>query len=247
MFPAIQIGPISLPTSAVLFLTAGYVGLSLSEKRTVLFGIKSNQLYDLVLAAFIGFVTGGRLGYAGLHWNTIAANPMDLLSFDKNIFDLVSGLFSAILVALVFGRRQGLTFWPTLDVLTPFFATMMLALAGSHLANATAFGKETSLPWGIEMRGAVRHPSQIYEIAAAMFILGAIALRKPPVPAGTQFLTFLAWTSGARLFLEAFRGDSLLLFGGIRLGQVLAWMVFALALLGLTKLTADGKKPTETG
>jgi prolipoprotein diacylglyceryltransferase len=41
---------------------------------------------------------------------------------------------------------------------------------------------------------------------------------------------FVALTAGARLFLEAFRGDSTLLFGGIRLAQTIAWMVLAMTL-----------------
>jgi hypothetical protein len=41
---------------------------------------------------------------------------------------------------------------------------------------------------------------------------------------------FAALTAGARLFLEAFRGDSTLIFGGIRFAQLIAWIVLALAL-----------------
>jgi len=82
----------------------------------------------------------------------------------------------------------------------------------------------------------VRHPSQVYEIATALFILNLIGLRKPFSAAGVQFLAFLAWTAGARLFLEAFRGDSTLIFGGLRLGQIFAWIVLAAALVGVERL-----------
>jgi phosphatidylglycerol:prolipoprotein diacylglycerol transferase len=242
MFPNIQLGPASLPTSAVLFIVAVYIGLALSEKTARSYGIKPDLLYNLAIAAFIGFVIGGRLAYVGIHWNAAIAKPMDIVSLDESLFDQTGGLAVALLVALVYGQRKELPFWPTLDALTPFFAALMVALGASHLATATAFGKETSLPWGIELRGAIRHPSQIYEIAAALFILSLVGLGKPFPIAGAQFLVFVAWTAGASLFLEAFRGDSILLAGGVRLTQVMAWIVLAAALFGLTRLKVESQK-----
>jgi prolipoprotein diacylglyceryltransferase len=49
-------------------------------------------------------------------------------------------------------------------------------------------------------------------------------------PPGSSFLPFAALTAGTRLFIEAFRGDSTLILGGIRLAQVIAWIVLAIAL-----------------
>ena len=45
--------------------------------------------------------------------------------------------------------------------------------------------------------------------------------------AGVSFLTFIAFTAGYTLFLEAFRGDSTLIFGEIRSMQVIALVVLA--------------------
>jgi prolipoprotein diacylglyceryltransferase len=58
-----------------------------------------------------------------------------------------------------------------------------------------------------------------------------IWFRKSESPPGILFLNFSALTAGARLFLEAFRGDSALMFGGLRLAQVIAWIVLALVLI----------------
>jgi prolipoprotein diacylglyceryltransferase len=52
-------------------------------------------------------------------------------------------------------------------------------------------------------------------------------------PAGYRFLYFVALIAGARLFLEAFRGDSVLIGPGIRSVQVAAWAVLAAGLVGL--------------
>jgi phosphatidylglycerol:prolipoprotein diacylglycerol transferase len=136
----------------------------------------------------------------------------------------------ALLVALVYGQQRNLPLWSTLDALTPLFAVLALGLGLAHLASGSAFGKETSLPWGIQLWGATRHPSQVYEIIASLSILGLLLFRKPDSSPGVFFLTFAALTSGARLFLEAFRGDSTIIFGGLRSAQVLAWIVLAVSM-----------------
>jgi prolipoprotein diacylglyceryltransferase len=52
---------------------------------------------------------------------------------------------------------------------------------------------------------------------------------------GVTFLGFTALSSGALLFIEGFRGDSLTLPNGIRLIQILAWLVLAISLWALGK------------
>ena len=135
-----------------------------------------------------------------------------------------------ILVGFIYGQRQKLPFWGTLDALTPLFAILAIGFTLAHLAAGTAFGSPTTLPWGIDLWNATRHPTQIYELITSLIIFGLIWFRKSDSSPGILFLNFTALTAGARLFLEAFRGDSMLVFGGLRLAQVVAWVVLAVAL-----------------
>ena len=77
----------------------------------------------------------------------------------------------------------------------------------------------------------MRHPTQIYELFASLIIFALIWFRKSEVSPGALFLNFTALTAGARLFLEAFRGDGVLIFGGLRLAQVVAWMALAIVFI----------------
>ena len=236
MLPILNIGPLAVQTPGLLLLIAVWVGLSLAGKRSHHSGIASETLDSLVLASLTGFVLGGRLFYVVGNLNTFLASPLDIVSLNYSLFDLAGGLASGLLTGLVYGRRKQLPLLPTLDALTPFLATLMVGLGTSHLASGDAFGKETSLPWAIEIFGAKRHPSQVYEIAAALFILNLFGLRKPFMVPGKQFLLFVAFSAGTALFLEAFRGDSILVAGGIRLTQVLAWLILAAVLISLEQL-----------
>ncbi|HMR98633.1 MAG TPA: prolipoprotein diacylglyceryl transferase [Anaerolineales bacterium] len=118
-----------------------------------------------------------------------------------------------------------------------------MGLPLSHLAAGTAFGAPTTLPWGIELWNATRHPTQIYELIAALIIFASIWFRKSILSPGILFLNFTALTAGARLFLEAFRGDSVFIFGGLRLAQVVAWVAMATAIYFIQSVF----QKTETG
>ena len=67
-------------------------------------------------------------------------------------------------------------------------------------------------------------------LLASLLVFGWLWFKQPDSPPGIIFLTFTALTAGARLFLEAFRGDSVLIFGEYRLAQIIVWVVLAVAL-----------------
>ncbi len=236
MLPTIHLGPLAIQAPGLFLLVSVWLGLTLAERRADWHGIKSDVLDNLLFAMLVGFALGGRLAF--VLENIRAISPLDIVSLNYKMFDTFGGFAAAVIVGLVFGSRKGLSFWSTLDALTPFLATVAVGIGAAHFAEGSAFGKETTLPWGIELWGAKRHPSQVYEVAAALFILSLVGLRKPFAQAGQQFLAFAALTAGASLFLEAFRGDSVLVFGGLRQGQIIAWLALAAALIGMEALRA---------
>lgn len=223
------------PRDLILVVVAIWIGLWLAEKRSARHGINANDLNNIVFYPLIGYILGGRILFALENLSAFAQNPLDLFSLNLDLFDPIGGLAIALFVALVYGQRKNMYLWPTLDALTPFFATFALGLGLAHLASGSAFGKETSLPWGMGLWGATRHPSQVYEVLASLLILGLLWFLKSDSRPGIHFLTFAALTSGTRLFLEAFRGDSSLIQGGLRAEQILAWVALAVSLYFLDK------------
>jgi prolipoprotein diacylglyceryl transferase len=235
MFPILQIGPLALQTPGLMYLLGLWFGLSLAEKFAPRRGVSADTLYNLVFTGLIAGILGARLGYVVQYPGAFLTSPLSLVSLNPGLLDPFSGCAAALIASLVYGARNRLEVWNTLDALTPFFAVFMIGAALANIASGAAFGMETSLPWGIELWGAKRHPTQFYELAGAILILLALGRRSKDssAPAGTLFLAFLALTAGARLFFEAFRGDSTLILRGIRAAQVVAWLALAGALLGL--------------
>lgn len=218
------------PRHLVLLLAALWVGLALAEKRAERNNISRDSLNNLVYYSLFGYILGGRLLYALANYSVFLESPLSLFSPNIDLFDPLAALVTALIAGSIYGSRQRLPLWYTLDALTPLFAALAIGLSLSHLAAGTAFGSPTHLPWGIDLWNATRHPTQVYELLTSFLVFGFIWFRKTHAPPGTIFLTFTALTAASRLFLEAFRGDSMLIFGDLRLTQVIAWIVLAVAL-----------------
>ena len=246
MFPVLQLGPLAIQTPGLILIAGIWLGLTLSERHASHVGLEAEMLDSLVLTSMIAGLFGARLGYIIRYPTAFLDNPISILSLNPGLLDPLTGSVVAVLVAFVFGQRKKLALWPTLDALTPGLAIVAVALGFSHLASGAAFGMPTDVPWAIPLWGANRHPSQIYEILAASIILISLWPGKGPLykkitnPSGLYFLSFIAASAFARLFLEAFRGDSQIILAGIRQAQVFAWLVLAAVLFAFgRRKTAD--------
>lgn len=222
----------SPPRHWLLLLGAIWLGLNLSERRAKA-PLSPEVLSNLVFSGMLGYLLGGRVFYAVEHFSQVMQSPLSLFSI-SGMFSLKGAMLTLVFTLLIYLQRHDLPLWPTLDALTPLLACVLIGLSLANLASGDGFGKESNLPWAWELWGARRHPTQVYEFIASLATLGVILRLRPAAP-GVLFLRFLALTCGWALFLFAFRGDSHLLPGGVRLEQVIAWLGLALSLWGLDR------------
>jgi phosphatidylglycerol:prolipoprotein diacylglycerol transferase len=221
----------SPPRHMILLVAAAWIGLSLAEKRAERHGISKDNLNNITFYGLIAFIIGGRISFVLQNIPAFIKSPLGIISINPDIFDPFGAITAAFIVALVYGQRNKLLFWNTLDALTPLFAILSMGLGLTHLAAGTAFGKETDLPWGINLWNATRHPTQIYETLASLLTFSLLWFKKQNPHAGILFLTFAALTAASQLFIQAFRGDSVLILGNIHREQVAAWIVLAICFM----------------
>jgi prolipoprotein diacylglyceryltransferase len=248
MFPILHLGPLAIQTSGLLILVGLWVGLVLAEHHATYFDISGNKVYNLGLVALISGVLGARLGYIVQHPSAFQASPLGVISPNPLLLDAWGGFALAGLASLIYLQRSHLSIWSALDAMTSCFAVLATAIGLANLANGSAFGIPSQVPWSIYLWGENRQPTQVYEILSGLVVLGltwprgssGLGLwRRIPLPAGLRFTLFLAMSAGARLFLEAFRGDSTLIFGRFRLAMLVAWCILAISLFLIhTRLTA---------
>jgi len=144
-----------------------------------------------------------------------AAHP-DLYATRELVgFSLMGGLLLAVPVGILAGRRAGVEPWRLADAFTPgLFIGLAIMRLGCYLAGC-CFGVESSLPWAVQfpygspayeyyqsqaasgpfslfdmVAVPTVHPTQLYEMAAALGIAGlsALLIRRRLTP-GVVFLT----------------------------------------------------------
>jgi phosphatidylglycerol---prolipoprotein diacylglyceryl transferase len=242
MLPILQIGPLALPVPSLSLILALWLGLSLAEKFSPKRSVSAETLYNLTFTGLVAGLIGARLGYVFQYPNAFLESPLSLVSLNPGLLDPFAGFAVGLIGMFIYGQHAKLMFRNMLDALTPLLAVIAVGFALAHIASGEAFGAETTLPWSINLWGAARHPTQFYELISAVLILALLGVwsRTPEAPAGRLFLAFVALTAGSRLFLEAFRGDSLVIFGGLRSAQIIAWLVLATALVGLDRMKRKG-------
>jgi prolipoprotein diacylglyceryltransferase len=237
MLPVLQVGPLALQTPGLILLLGVWLGLEAAERQARFYPIPGGKIYNLALVMLLAGLLGARIFYILQTPAAFFRAPLGMLSLSPQMLDPLGGLVAAALAGLAAGQRQKLPFWPTLDALTGAFAVLAVAIGLAHLASGDAYGAPANLPWAINAWGAQRHPSQAYEILAALIMLGLLW----PFPGsrlwnwmvalpGARFWAFVSLSAAARLFLEAFRGDSALLFTHLRAAQLIAWLALAIGL-----------------
>ena len=223
----------SPPRHIILLSTALLIGLSLYEKRAERHGISKKDINNITFYGFIAFIIGGRISFVLQNLPAFLKSPLGIISINLDIFDPLGAAAVAFIVAMIYVQRRELSFWHTIDALTHFFAILSIGLGLSHLAAGTAFGKETYLSWGINLWNATRHPTQIYETLASLLTFSLLWFKKHDPRPGILFLTFAALTAGSQLFIQAFRGDSMLILNNINQEQAIALVALAVCFVSL--------------
>lgn len=236
MLPVLQIGPLAIQVPGLILLIGVWIGLSISERYAYYHNINATNLYNLSFVGLISGIVGARLIYVARYPSAFIGSPLSLISLNPGLLDPLGGLAIGMIVGLIYGQRKSMPLWSTLDALTPALSVFLIALGVAHLASGNRFGVPTDVPWGIDLLGAIRHPTQIYEIITGTFILLIIWPGRGLVDhstSGIRFLSFLAMSTTAQLLIEAYRGDSILLVAGIRQTQIISWGILAASLFGL--------------
>jgi phosphatidylglycerol:prolipoprotein diacylglycerol transferase len=219
--PYVSVFGFNLQAYPLLLLIAAWAGLWLAARRAKRTGLDGDHVYNLGFYSLLAALLGARLAYVFTHWSAYWDTPLSALSPTPTAFNWPEGALIGITAGLIYALRYRLPLGDTLNSLAPGLA---LALALERLGaflDGRNFGEPTALPWGVFMWGEVRHPVQLYEMAALLAILGVLLRR----PARHSFAWLVLLYAGARLFLEAFRADAALITGGLRSVQLIALAV----------------------
>ncbi len=248
MLPVISLGPLQIPVPQVTLILSLALGFLLAERWARRAGVPTQVLSDGLFWSLIAGLVAARGMYVLRYPEAFGASPWSVLSPNPGLLDPVGGVVGAALFLWVWAGRKGIALLRLLDGITPFLATVQVGLALYHTARGSFFGMPSRVPWALTFLGEPRHPTALYWALLALGILAWVAKRlkhRPEeAPAGWVFWPFVASSAGVYLFVEGLRGDARVLENGLRLGHVVVFPLFVVALWQWDRLwTRERSKP----
>jgi phosphatidylglycerol:prolipoprotein diacylglycerol transferase len=235
---AISLGPLAIRWYALAylvgFLLAWRYALSMVGRDET---VRPNRLdiEDFMVAALLGVVLGGRIGYV-LFYNleSFVANPLEILKLWQGGMSFHGGALGVIIAIFVFAWLRKI---PTFKLADIVVCTVPIGLFLGRIANfinGELFGRATDVPWAVKFPAGgyvPRHPSQLYEAVLEglllFFILWLLRRQewvraRPGVLAAVFLIGYAAFRSIAELFREPDAHIGFILGDAISMGQVLS-------------------------
>lgn len=251
---AFELGPITIYWYGIFIGSGMLLGWILAARESKKVGMEKEILSDLLLWAIPISIICARLYYVIFKWEYYIKNPVDILAIWEGGIAIHGGLLGAVITAVIFSRKQGISFWRLADIAAPSIILGQAIGRWGNFINQEAHGGEVSrsflesllLPDFIinqmYIEGAYYHPTFLYE--SLWNILGFVLLifiRRLPIKRGEVFLSYIIWYSVGRYFVEGLRTDSLMLTESVKIAQVMSLTLIAAAVLVIVLRRRLGK------
>lgn len=252
----IQIGPLHFRTWGLLVGLGLGVGLLVASLAAGRRGLSTEKLYALAAIGIIAGLFGSKLLWA-LQPAEIAATlarPWRAFAIWQGGLTLVGGLMFGFGAALIYAWRARVPVRRTFDAIAVGLGpTIAVGRIGCYLTGLHP-GRPTSLPWGINYLGAVRHPIPLYEslLGVGLFVL-ALLLYRRRLPAGVVGLSAGLTYLVGRSLLDLLRAVGISqadprLMGGLTLTQtvtIVAAPILAVLIVWLARRPARTEFATQ--
>jgi prolipoprotein diacylglyceryltransferase len=233
MFPILNIGPLAIQSSGLIIIIGIWFSMDIIEKYSYLFITPDRNFSKNLYWSLISIIVFARLAYIIQFPNDFFKSPLSIISLNTALFDFASGILMATILFVVLNYRNNINFSASLAAITPGLSLFLIFYSLSLLATGNYFGLPTSMPWGIELWGVVRHPLQIYLMAGAsitfIFVIRQLKLNK----INNIFINFSICLSSLVIFLDYYRGDGLFQIANVHLFQFVAFLILIISLFKL--------------
>ena len=251
---AFTIGNFSIKWYGVIIAIGFLLAFIYALRSCKAMNIDQNKLLDVVIVGIIFGVIGARLYYVLYYPGDMYLNdPIRIFYIHEGGLAIYGGVIGGLLGGVLMAKIRKVNIPAVLDIAVLGFLIGQGIGRWGNFVNQEAFGTECTniLRMQSEATGNTAvHPCFLYESVWCLvgFLILHIFTRKLRRYDGQTFLLYLLWYGVGRFFIEGLRTDSLIVFGTIRVSQLVAAVTAFAALILLfvfrrrTKLIGCGNK-----
>lgn len=259
----IEVGPFAIRWYALAYIAGVVLGYRYILHLTTRWGtihLSKEARDNIIFAAILGIILGGRLGYVLFYqFSYYASYPQDIIKIWQGGMAFHGGVLGVIVAFYIFARRYRISYLSFMDAVACAAPIGLFFGRLANFINGELYGRVSNVPWAmIFPRGGPdpRHPSQLYEAGLEgllLFMLLALStyLFSAHRRAGLCSGLFLMGYGVARFFVEFFREPDAqlgLLWSGASMGQLLCIpMVIAGITLTIRALSTPVKPVSQAG
>lgn len=235
------------------------LGMLYCARRSREFGLKPDDVYDLMIWLIPFSIIGARLYYVLFELDTYLQHPAEIFAIREGGLAIYGGIIAGILVIWAVSRKKKVPVAAFLDLVV--FGLLIGQIIGrwGNFMNREAFGAETDIfcrmgliaPDGSSI---YVHPTFLYEslwnLVGLLLLLFVVSKHRKFDGQNTWF--YFLWYGIGRFWVEGLRTDSLYLFDWqlfgqpIRVSQALSAVMVVVSLFLLVwNLVLHPHKPEE--
>ncbi len=238
-----------------VFVGLGFLlGTLAAARRAPRFGLKEDDVYDILLWLIPCSILGARLYYVGFRLDYYLQHLSEFFAVWNGGLAIYGGVLAGILVVCLVARHKKLPVGAILDTFSvPLLIGQIIGRWGNFM-NREAFGAETDIfcRMGLTAPDGTTiyvHPTFLYEslwnLGVLLFLLCFEKRGKRRFDGHLLTLYFLLYGAG-RFWIEGLRTDSLYIGGtGIRVSQALSLLLVLGAAALLLARKKKGYKPED--
>jgi phosphatidylglycerol---prolipoprotein diacylglyceryl transferase len=227
----------------VLIAAAVLIGINLSMRLGKSRNIDSESIADLAICLVLAAIPAARIYYVIFEWQTYSQRPEDIIKIWEGGIAIHGAIIGGAIAAIIFAKFKQLSFWQLADIVAPSLALGQAIGRWGNFFNSEAFGSRTDLPWAVYIpkQNDYFHPTFLYESIWNLLVFTILIWlfiddhRHHRLKAGSIFLVYLIAYGLGRFWIEGLRTDSLM-FGSIRMAQVISLVGIGIGSIGLSWL-----------
>lgn len=220
---------------AILITISIIIGFIWAKICNGRFDIKFENILDLSLFMIPIAIICARLYYILFNFSYYSNNISEVFNLRNGGLAIYGALIGAIITIIIFCKKKKINIFNLMDYLAPIIPLGQAIGRWGNYINIEAYGSETNLPLRMEIieNGVTKyvHPTFLYESICnfILFIILTKVSKKRKFTGQIVLLYFIGY-SFIRFFIEGLRTDSLM-FGDIRISQLLSLIIFVVSLI----------------
>src|SRR5579863_9272771 len=163
---ALSVGPVHVHWYGIMYLLGFAAAWWLARRRALQpqSSWRPADVDDLLFYAMLGVILGGRIGYVLFYglplWRADWLYPLIIWQGGMSFH---GGMLGVIVAIAIYARQWHRSVGDVFDFTVPLPALGLFFGRIGNFINGELWGKPTTVPWGFNVNGVVRHPSQLYE------------------------------------------------------------------------------------